>query len=316
MRPVRPDDRRWHRVLRTRRASEVSAVPSSRGRAKMDGDDGGALPQRTRRRRRARDAVADAGACCRSPTDEVAHRVDATRAAVRPIPAPPPGNGYEYLDHTADVQVHSWGTSLPRAFEQAVVAMMAYMTDLELIEVREEHTFSAEGHDIKSLLYNFMDECLYVFCTELFVCKQVEVECLELVSASPGGRRDCCSDDKDSAEMSDADQCERARARRRHRSLDDSVDDDAGPDTTSVAAGSVKTWRIRARGVGERFEMGRHPQGTEVKAITYSAMQIFDRAHPAQAAACSSSTKVVSTAGDGGVGVGEHAAEIFVIVDI
>lgn len=267
----------------------------------MDGDDGGALPQRTRRRRR-RDEVADA--CCRSPTGAVAHQVDATRAAVRPIPEPPPGNGYEYLDHTADVQLHSWGTSLPRAFEQAIVAMMAYMTDLELIEVREEHTFTAEGHDLKSLLFNFMDECLYVFCTELLVCKQVEVECLEFVSASPG---DGCSDDTGSAKMSDADQCERTRARRRHRSMDDSGDNDAGPDTTSVAASSAKIWRIRARGVGERFEMGRHSQGTEVKAITYSAMQIFDRAHASQ---------VVPTAGDAGVGVGEHAAEIFVIVDI
>jgi len=30
---------------------------------------------------------------------------------------------------------------------------------------------------------------------------------------------------------------------------------------------------------GERFEFGRHPQGTEVKAITYSAMQILTPHH-------------------------------------
>ena len=34
---------------------------------------------------------------------------------------------------------------------------------------------------------------------------------------------------------------------------------------------------ITARGFGETFQLGKHPQGTEVKAITYSAMQINER---------------------------------------
>jgi SHS2 domain-containing protein len=289
----------------------------------MDGapsDAGGALPQRTRRRRRRRadrDAPADAGSSCHSPTVAAADLLDAAHTCVRPVPAAPPGNGYEYLDHTADVQLHSWGTSLPLAFEQAVVAMMAYMTDLELVEVREQRTFTAEGHDLKSLLYNFMDECLYVFCTELHVCKQIEVEFLELVSVSPDDRQssDGGSDTGGIEEQSGADVCERAKARRRH-TPNGCDGDDAGGDTTSAAVGSERVWRIRARGVGERFEMGRHPQGTEVKAITYSAMQIFDRTHSTQAAACNGVGKAARAADDGAVGGGEHAAEIFVIVDI
>lgn len=31
---------------------------------------------------------------------------------------------------------------------------------------------------------------------------------------------------------------------------------------------------IKATGYGEQFEIGKHPQGTEVKAITYSNMQV------------------------------------------
>jgi SHS2 domain-containing protein len=34
--------------------------------------------------------------------------------------------------------------------------------------------------------------------------------------------------------------------------------------------------RIIARGYGETFNLSRHPQGTEVKAITYSNMQIHE----------------------------------------
>jgi SHS2 domain-containing protein len=37
----------------------------------------------------------------------------------------------------------------------------------------------------------------------------------------------------------------------------------------------LKTFRCRAEACGEEWQMGRHPQGTEIKAITYSNMQIL-----------------------------------------
>lgn len=37
-------------------------------------------------------------------------------------------------------------------------------------------------------------------------------------------------------------------------------------------------FRIQCKCYGEEFQLGKHPQGTEVKAITYSAMQIVNDA--------------------------------------
>uniref|UniRef100_A0A3P9I8F8 Protein archease n=1 Tax=Oryzias latipes TaxID=8090 RepID=A0A3P9I8F8_ORYLA len=39
-------------------------------------------------------------------------------------------------------------------------------------------------------------------------------------------------------------------------------------------------YKIRSIGWGEEFSISKHPQGTEVKAITYSAMQIHDKEKP------------------------------------
>ena len=128
---------------------------------------------------------------------------------------------YEYLDHTADVQLHSWGASLAEAFEQQVLAIMGLITELPTVRVEPgdaaPREVEVEGHDTLSLLYNFLDECLYLFNAELFVTRRLRVVELD-----------------------------------RER------------------------FSIRALCVGERFELGRHPQGTEVKAITYSAMRITE----------------------------------------
>ncbi|KAG8316426.1 protein archease isoform X1 [Homalodisca vitripennis] len=129
----------------------------------------------------------------------------------------PPCN-YEYLDHTADVQIHAWGETLTEAFEQCANAMFGYMTEIEYVEMVDTQDIEAEGHDMLSLLFHFLDEFLFLFSAEpFFIARKVKI--LEF--------------DKEN-------------------------------------------FKIKARGFGETFEIGKHPQGTEVKAITYSNMQVHE----------------------------------------
>ncbi len=150
-----------------------------------------------------------------------------------------PSRGYEYLDHTADVQLHSWGSNLSEAFAQAATAMFGYMTDLDRIEECSTHRVEAKGHDLKSALFNFLDEWLFAFSAEPnFIPFKIEV-------------------------------------------LDFEFNKKEGEEEDEVVISSL--------GIGETFDLSKHTQGTEVKAITYSAMQVIE---------------------------GDGYAEIFVIVDI
>ncbi|KAK4538856.1 hypothetical protein RGQ29_032310 [Quercus rubra] len=134
---------------------------------------------------------------------------------------------YEFLDHTADVQIHAWGDNLSEAFESAAVAMTAYITDINRIEIKLKEVIEVESEDLKGLLYRYLDEILFLFNAEPYLLSK-RVRILEFKKVKDTG--DSC-DEK---------------------------------------------YYIKAECYGESFSIDKHPQGTEIKAITYSAMRIVD----------------------------------------
>ncbi|KAL3889671.1 hypothetical protein ACJMK2_002000 [Sinanodonta woodiana] len=113
----------------------------------------------------------------------------------------------------------SGGDNLTEAFEQVAMAMFGYMTtDYDTVEMTDEMEVEAEGEDMMSLLFHFLDEWLFVFSADpFFIPRKVEITEFDSVN-----------------------------------------------------------FKIKSKGYGETFDIQKHPQGTEVKAITYSNMQIYD----------------------------------------
>ena len=86
--------------------------------------------------------------------------------------------GFRYAEDgpVADLTIEAEGSTLEEAFQNAALAMFNAITPLEGIEEREECSIEAEGDDMGALLFNFLDELLYVNDVDLLVFSGIEVE--------------------------------------------------------------------------------------------------------------------------------------------
>lgn len=73
---------------------------------------------------------------------------------------------------------------MEEAFEQCAVAMFGYITELEYVEVKKVYHVEAEGHDMQSLLFHFLDELLFMFCAEPFLVARVGCKFFHFFSSS------------------------------------------------------------------------------------------------------------------------------------
>jgi SHS2 domain-containing protein len=126
--------------------------------------------------------------------------------------------GYRFIDHTADVQVKSWGRTLEEAFVQTAYSLMATISpDLKKINPLIEKVLKVEAEDKEALLFDFLSEFLYIFDVEDLIFGDIEVSYIKKV-----GER----------------------------------------------------FELQAILKGEEFDKLKHEVGIEVKAITYSFMNI------------------------------------------
>ncbi len=129
--------------------------------------------------------------------------------------------GFEFLDHTADTQSHSWGMNLEEAFSQCVLSLMTVITpNLDLISPEIEKFIEIESEDKEALLFDFLSEFLYIFDVEGLIFRDIKKIQIEKIN---------------------------------HK------------------------YKLKTIVSGEKFDPNKHQIGTEVKAITYSFIEILEQ---------------------------------------
>ncbi len=85
---------------------------------------------------------------------------------------------YEVFEHTADVGLHAYGSTLPELFIHAAQGMESLMVSPEQIDVQVSREIVVEGHDVVSLLIAWLNELIFLFDSEYLIFRQFEIESL------------------------------------------------------------------------------------------------------------------------------------------
>ena len=129
--------------------------------------------------------------------------------------------GYKFVEHTADVRVRGWGSTIEEAFSQIALSLMATISpNLEKITCKLIKEINIESEDKYALAIDFLTEFLYIFDVEELIFGNIEVQSIKSRNSN---------------------------------------------------------FHLKAIAKGEKFDKKIHEIGIEVKAITYSFMNIEEK---------------------------------------
>ena len=83
--------------------------------------------------------------------------------------------GYRFLDHMTDAVIEAHGTTLEEAFEQAAKGLNDTMIDLSGVRPEREIRIEASGHDLESLLFDWLDKVMLLLVADGVVMSEFSV---------------------------------------------------------------------------------------------------------------------------------------------
>ena len=75
---------------------------------------------------------------------------------------------FKFLAHTADIKFKAFGNSIEKVFENSALALFNTIYD-KRIKNKKKFKVSVQGHDLESLLYNFLEEFLILIDSKNFL---------------------------------------------------------------------------------------------------------------------------------------------------
>lgn len=86
---------------------------------------------------------------------------------------------YKFLDHATDAIIEVTAKDLKEAFSVTADAVINLTLDQDKVEEKEQREFSAQGKDLRYLLFSWLEEIPFLLITEGFAIKRIEFDIVE-----------------------------------------------------------------------------------------------------------------------------------------
>ncbi len=86
---------------------------------------------------------------------------------------------YRFLDHATDAIIEVTAKDLKEAFSVTADAVINLTLDQDKVEEKDQKEFSANGKDLRYLLYSWIEEITFVLITQGFAIKRIEFDIIE-----------------------------------------------------------------------------------------------------------------------------------------
>jgi SHS2 domain-containing protein len=86
---------------------------------------------------------------------------------------------YKFFEHTADIGVEAVGSTIEEAFSNTALGLENIITDTSKVEEKTERPINLESEDLKSLLYDFLEQFLVLFDSEELFFSRIEVKSIK-----------------------------------------------------------------------------------------------------------------------------------------
>lgn len=82
--------------------------------------------------------------------------------------------GFRQLSHTADVKIEAWGPDFSSALVECVRGFTSLVTDVNAVATIEKRAVSLTAKSREALLYDLIDQLVYLKDTETFLASSAE----------------------------------------------------------------------------------------------------------------------------------------------